>query len=297
VTPELWKDYATFHKGQYDSKDLDPVYPVLTTIGDELGLDQEQRVWLTFLHVSYYHIGSAMRVFAEYPNPAIPRDELLTLPTGTERRAHRMPIKLHHHFNSLMGIADSYGGLYNWINQYVKPNPQAAWDSITEALTQPVGNGRWAAYKTAEMLWKINGIPMCAPDMGHAHSSGPRQGLDILFAGMPTGNTARDVAILDNASNEVLNKLQEHGIQAAVEEAETSLCDFHALVTGRYYVGHDIDQMQAQILKVPSDLTATIYKARAATIPNNYLGELNNWEAVDKERNRIYRDTGVVLLR
>jgi hypothetical protein len=293
----IWTDYAKFHAGQASSQDLDPVYPVLRTIGDLLGLDKESRVWLTFLHVAYYHMGSALRVFQEFPKPGIPQESLLKLPTGTERRAHRVPKKLEIHFNSLCGIADGNNGLSGWVDNYIRPNPTASWNSVAEALTQPIGNGRWAAYKTSEMLWKVNNYDMAAPDMGHAHSSGPRQGLEILFSGLPTGNKPSDVRILDSASDVTIKRLSSYGITAAMEEAETSLCDFHALVEGRYYVGHDIDQMLEQLYKVPSDLSSLALDARSQVFDHAYLGELNNWQGIQKERKRIYRDTKVVALR
>jgi len=293
----LWADYAQFHKGQAESKDLDPVYDALKNIGEQLGLTHEQKVWLTFLHVAYYHLGSALKVFQQHPNPSMPNPELLNLPTGTERRAHRSIPKFADHFNSLLGIADANGGLANWLNRYTTNIPLHTWDNIGEALTQPRGNGRWAAYKTSEMLWKVNGYPMQAPDMGHAHSSGPRQGLNLLFNNLPTGNNPADVAVLDLASHQVLHKLTQYGITAALEEAETSLCDFHSLAGGKYYVGHDIDQMQTQLNKVQSELTPIAFTSRQETIPNEYLGELNGWVGVDPLRKKTYKTTGQILLR
>jgi len=297
MNEQLWRDYALFHKGQAESRDLDPTYPVLSHIGDALGLNREQRIWLTFLHVTYYHLGSALAAYARTPNPAPLAVDLLRLPTGTERRAHRVPNKLAAHVISLLGCADAYGGLAAWVDCHVRSDPVDTWNSISDMLTVPVGNGRWAAYKTSEMLWKINNISMFAPDMGHAHSSGPRRGLEILFDGMPAGNSDHDVETLNKASSATLTRLADLGVDAAVEEAETSLCDFHSTVKGRYYVGHDIDAMMEQLARVPSDLTKFAIYARAASIPANYLGELNNWSTVDKERNKHYARTGEVILR
>jgi hypothetical protein len=47
--------------------------------------------------------------------------------------------------------------------------------------------------------------------------------------------------------------------------------------------------MQTQLLKVPSKLTDKAFEARKATIPNEYLGELNGWIGVRKEKQNDYR--------
>ncbi len=159
------------------------------------------------------------------------------------------------------------------------------------------GNGRWAAYKTAEILYKSHGFNLQVPDMGNANSSGPRKGLGLFFPGLPQGNSPSDVAQLDELSAKVVDYLQGKVSQVSMETAETSLCDFYAMSKGRYYVGIDIDEMQEQLLRVPSDLTAMGFKARSETLPHRYLGELNGWEGIDKNRKTIYRTTRQIALR
>jgi hypothetical protein len=82
-----------------------------------------------------------------------------------------------------------------------------------------------------------------------------------------------------------------------VGQVETSLCDFHSLTKGGYYLGHDIDAMQEQLHTTPSDLTPQAVAARLGTIPAAYLGEVGGWSGVDRDRRRAYRDTGRILER
>lgn len=291
---QLWRDYALFHVYQVYSQDMDPAYPVLATI--ECDMDPEQQVWFSFLHVAYYNLGSALAVFERYSEPTVPTD-LLKLPCATERRGNRDPRRLAAHFASICDIAEQHGGLHAWLSSHIVTDPIDSWNNVVAALQTIHGNGRWASYKMSEILWKVNGFNLRAPDMGHANSSGPRQGLALLFDSLPQGNTASDIKVLDGLSDQVVDFLKGVGAQVSIETAETSLCDFHALCDGRYYVGHDIDAMLEQINKVPSGLSPIAFAARRATIPNEYLGELNGWSGVDPERKRIYRDTGVVITR
>lgn len=294
-TPDLRADYLAFHRAAIATGDIDPSYPVLGVIGRRLNLAAEQRVWLTFLHVAYYHLGSALRaldVAGADPNPLTP---VLTdkAKTGTERRAHRVPGRLAVHTRSLADIAWAHGGLEAWLWQGLDPGrPEAGWRRTVDRLTLVDGNGRWAAYKTAEILWKVNGLPIRAPDMGHAHSSGPRHGLDLLMGGLPRGNRPSDVKALDQASARLCAWLAARNAPHQVEEVETTLCDFHALHAGRYYTGHDVDQMLEHLNAVPSGYSQVAFAARTEVFPPALLGEVNGWTGVRKNLNRAYVDSG-----
>lgn len=278
----LWSRYAEFHRAQVSSMDMDPVYPVLKEIQAEKS--RESAVWLTFLHVAYYHMGSALKAWEQFQEPMLLSEEMLKLPCGTERRNHRKPERLKSHIESLVEIADEYGGLANWIDSYVSADPMWSWSNLQVVLTAPWGNGRWAAYKTSEMLWKVNGYRLKAIDMGHEYSSGPREGMKLLFPDAPTGSSPDEVQYLDALGDLIVEKLMSEGIEASVETVETSLCDFHSMIKGRYYTGIDIDHMQEQLISVPSGLTAAAFAARKKVLPNVYLGELNGWVGVRKEK-------------
>lgn len=283
---QLFEDFLNFHNEQIFSQDCDPIYPVLKYLN--ANYSRSEQVWLTFLHVSFYHIGSALRVFCKNTLPSPDVLNFVKSPTGTERRAHRNPPNLIRHWQALIDIHDAYGGLDRWIDNFIGDDPKKNWEKINEVLTLPFGNGRWAAYKTAEMLMKINDYPLTATDMGHRNSSGPRQGLQLFFDDLPQGQKDKDIAILDLKSAELIQQMADQKSIVSIETVETSLCDFHNLIRGRYYSGLDIDAMQTQLIQVPSDLTEKAFEARKATIPHKYLGELNNWVGVRKEKQNEY---------
>jgi hypothetical protein len=267
---------------------VDPIYPVLRTLAQDLGLSVEERLRLVFCHVAYYHLGSALAFF-EGRGP--------TLPCATERRGHRDPKKLAAHLEALRAISEAPGGWSLWLEPSVAgKSPREAWKALNERLTEIYGNGRWAAYKTAEMLWKICGLPVEAADMGHLYSTGPRKGLNLLFDDLPQGSNRDEIAALDKASEKLCRLLKGEGLKAPIEETETTLCDFHSLCGGNYYIGHDIDQMLRQLLDVQSGLTHPAIRARRS-LPRAYRGEVNGWSGPDKLRKGAYLRTGRILER
>lgn len=300
-----WEDYRRFHLHALSTRDVDPVYPVLLHLLRSLGADTETRLWAVLLHVAYYDLGSSLRVLAEVPRPGPVPPALLGLPCATERRGHRNRPALDAHLRSIGQQIQKYGSLTDWLSPVYdlsdgrgNIDEQLAWGAASDLIGRLFGNGRWAAYKTCEMLAAVAGMPLRAPDMGHAHSTGPRKGLALLSpAPIPLGNSPEEISQLDRLSRFLVEDLRDDGAAASIETAETTLCDFHALSVGRYYVGHDIDKMQHQLSTAPSGLSGAAFAARQAALPAEYLGECTDRSGVDRERRRAYRDTGEILTR
>lgn len=286
-------DYARWHWAQVASGDLDPAYGVLRHIADARRLDAEGRAWLAVCHVTQYHLASTLTMFDRYPSPAaLPSTAsaavgLLDLPSTTERRAHRDPRKLIHHALSLREALVP-AGVVGFLAH--APEGVVSWETVTDRIVHVWGNGRWAAYKLAELLQKVAGWPISAPDAGHRYSSGPRKGLNDLYGGLPEGQDDRSVAILDALTQSLADRLGEPDLA----QVETSLCDFHSLVQGHYYLGHDIDGMLGQIAHpVLSEAhRREVIDARSAVFAREYLGERQGWAGIRADLKHRYRDTG-----
>ncbi len=305
----LFDDYVRFHRVEIANRDVDPVYPVLRKIGDICDWDAEERVRSVFLHVAYYDLGSALAA-VDSPDPfpfpfltafSAPREGLRC---GTERRRHRMGDNLAVHLHDLDMIARENNGLLRWLEDGLSgDDPVESWQNTTEALMQVKGNGRWAAYKTCEMLAAVAGLPLAAPDMGHANSSGPRAGLGLLYPETRSlrGNRTEVITELNQVSDLLVRELRARGVEASLATAETTLCDFHSLVEGRYYPGLDIDVMLEQLLAAPlsGEMLETALRARRLELPEAYLGERAEfrWRGADRVRKQLYRKTGEIVER
>jgi hypothetical protein len=294
-------DFVNFCMHQLASQDVDPVYPVLSRLYELYReyhmMDEEGALWHTFLYVGYYSLPSATRAYALAPRPMRLTPAQATLPTGTERRGFRGGA-ITRHLSSLVYLLDRYGTLSNWLTQGFGPDKRANWHRLQVTLQVPWGNGRWAAYKTGEILQKVHGFPVQPTDMGHSFSTGPRHGLALFYREVP-GNTADAIRTLDRQGEDLLQKLMAYGVEMGIEQLETMLCDFHALYKGRYYVGHDIDQLQEQIASsgLPTEQAWPLWKARRDALPHEYLGELHGWHGVDRARKKVYQQTGKVVIR
>lgn len=291
----LWHDFVRFCRLQLTSQDVDPMYPVLEYL--YRGMEHEQALWHTVLYVGYYSIASATQVFDKVPHPALLPASLAKLPTGVERRNFRDG-SIVRHIDYVLALVAHYGSLEAWLTHNFTDDYVHNWKRLQDTLQMPYGNGRWASYKTAEILQKAHHYPLQPTDMGLAFSTGPRWGL-ALFCSEVKGNSKEDIKALETYGQQLRVTLLHFGVEMGIEQLETMLCDFHALYDGNYYVGHDIDQMQEQIVRAELEtrLALPLYQARAATLAYKYLGEEQGWNGIDRERKLRYKQKGVVLDR
>ena len=115
---------------------------------------------------------------------------------------------------------------------------------------------------------------------------------------LPRGNSPAEVAILDDLGAELVSFLVGEGVPATVANTETVLCDFHSLARGRYYVGHDIDQLAGQLARVRQQWYS-LTDEEAAMIDKVYASfaaTFDTWRnGPDPGRKTVYARSGEVL--
>lgn len=305
--------FAEFGRHMLDSADIDPVYPVLRQLIADLGLDNAEAEWLVILYLAYYEITSALTAFRTHPEPgstSIFHDEqTLKLPTGIERRGLRQAHLMAAHLNEWVGRFDGQSH-FTAVRDWFANDSYFNAGVLDGYLTGIDFNGRWASYKAIEVMQKVLGWPVAHATAGHEGSTGPRKGLTLFFPEVK-GNGPKAIDLLDEQTDVLMRAARAHGVEVAVEEVETLLCDFKSLAHGRYYVGHDTDLMLEGILRpgVSEQTRHELLCARAA-LPDHYRGELNGqsrpgvfnftgmrWRVRDKEAMGAYVQRGVIVYR
>lgn len=308
-----FRKFAAFGREHLKSEDIDPVYPVLKWIQRDLSL--EEAMWSTFLYVAWYNLPSGLEVFSHWPTPdrgILEWLETVRYPTGVERRNLRGG-RVYAHIKSYLDTMEDYSTQYAfWFKDVPHRRPktleerQDNWRQVNENIRELFGNGRWAAYKMCEVFVRVNGLSIIeAPDMGNAHSSGPRHGL-ARFYGEVEGEHSDAIQLLDAMGEDLQYRVSRAiGEHVDIEHLETMLCDWNSVAKGKYYVGHDIDQMLEQAVRAKEDgkLSEKNYRlilaARKETLPHEYLGELGSppWYTVDPDRKKHYVNRDKIIVR
>lgn len=303
----MLSDFMTFSKEYIRVNDADPTYPVLVKLCDQLGLDLESRIEFCFWYMAFYNLRSALEGWLNI-NRGDGRmtDAIANLPIKLERRGLRGGRNIRTHWQSQVEQVQLSGSWYKWATSGFQSESApfsnySNWEIAGNHIQQVWNNGRWAAYKGCELLEKVCGLPLRAPDMGHANSSNPRKALSLLFTGMPDkdDNSKRAIETLDEASKQLMTQCIGYDVPVNDDMAllETCCCGFYSLAKGDYYVGCDIDLMLEVAMQKDDEVREMLLKAREGVFPNEYLGELHGWTEHDKPRLKLYRDQGIIAVR
>lgn len=311
-------DLAVFAREHIRTDDIDPAYPVLRALIRRGELGVAESFWFVALYLAFYNLPSALRAFNDHPIPRSMGDviepHLFKLPTGVERRGLRDPLAMQAHLESYRAVVGFDGS--SWLSRTSVEVLETPINSKTGylAFTYPVMsfnkfwaaaqtiryNGRWAAFKWAELIADVLYYPLAFPDMRLKDCTGPLEGLKWLFF---DDDRIADLESQEEAARIVRGELLARGLDLPWEKLETVLCDFNSMRKGGYYVGHDIDLMMEQIERafqrgtISGALRHELYRARLISFPLEYLGERRGWIGVDKRRKAAYRESSTILVR
>lgn len=284
----LFDDFCTFAKAQIISGDIDPMYPLLRTFYEDEKLAQEVALWRTLLYVTWYHVGSAEKIWKRIPSPrSLTPDEINGLPTGVERRGFRGNVHAVRFVNGVLERAPL--GLSPWVESLGEG--EEGWDRVRAELQSVAFGGAWASYKWADLLKHVHRLPIVASDIGvggKGEKAGPIPGM-VRLTGKPWQVCAEDVGL----QKELLARGREEGVPfVGLDQLETALCDFNSLCKGTYYVGHDIDVQQEHL---KGHFHGGLWEARRV-FSDRYRGEVSGWAGVRPELKTAYRDRGEVIV-
>lgn len=228
-----------------ETQDLDPVYVGL--YGADLPRDQLRR-WLT-AYWMFYHVGAAswlsehsvsdfwFRMDVAARNDLSPRLEGLPSdrwPRAAERR----------HFRGPKCVA-----AVEWFRDHAR-RPEAPVEALEIQRTQqgvmdavkrwPM-HGSWIAFKAADMLERVVGIPLeIEPDIGLVYSE-PRKSLDMLAA--ENNSTPEAVYAALSGHFKAFQAPPRRERLCGPLEVETILCKHKSHRNGHYTVGKDIAEV------------------------------------------------------
>lgn len=276
---KLIKDFDIFTRALVDSRDVDPTYRIIPYIVDHFGFQPE---WFTFMYVAFYSLESSMEVCRWMPEAEDWNyNKFLELRNvvnkfGHERRGTaRNPQRQIEHLSvvseSILNNSFDYSS-----NDVFRKNIEDI----------PLIGG-WASFKIAEILEKSFGFDsLKIPDLGLQgrnpnSNDGPVGGLRWLFGREESYD--KNWYSLWNNFGFALSKTYDYDIG----EIETSLCKFHKLVSGKYFVGHDIQEF----IELKESVGLSVYK--------DMMGQFNPmfWEDVEhlqKPLKKLYKETGEV---
>ena len=239
----IYKEFDLFTRALVNSKDVDPTYMVLKDIIKYYGFEPE---WFAFVYVGFYNIETAIKMCKLMPekdnwNPKKfkeLRQEGFLSKFGHERRGTARNVDVQ--IKMFGEIVEAINAINNFqFEEQINTN-----EDFREYLTNISQHSTWACFKLAEVFekaldyrqFKINDLGIIGKDPNS--SDGTIAGLRLLTGGKEEVFDKYWYPIWDNFGAK-LAKAYNYDIGCI----ETSFCKFNKMSEGKYYVGHDIDEM------------------------------------------------------
>ncbi len=287
----IHQDFDVFSRALIESKDVDPVYPFLKSIVEHYGFNPE---WFVMVYVAFYSLESAIFICGEMPThedftqPKFRKLRKEVTKFGHERRGTARNVDVQcNMFDEIQTMLEYISHDKSYAEKMFENN--GSFRSAIETLPQHSG---WASFKIAELFEKSLGYESLAiPDLGLQgrdpnSTDGPIGGLRWLYG---RGHTY-DKGYFEHWNRFGVNLAEGWGVD--IGEVETSLCKFHKLMTGKYYVGHDIHEFQ-ELVEVIGEST---YKELMTDIFDPEFVEIDGkFVALDKNAKKTYERTGEMV--
>lgn len=290
---DLFHDFLEFSQMSLAMSDFDAEQPICKYLIESQDMDRASKLWLCFLYMAFYDEASMMAVYNETAPFTVPKD--LDLPIAKNRR-NLWGGRLKKHFEAL---AEHARHSADWPFHDFDDDPAQNFEKLKKTVKAVWGNGRWATFTTAELIQKMfPELGMVITNIDAKDASGPADGLCRLFK-----CTKKEVERMDLGLEYAYAALLERGMRPTYTDldrgvVESILCTFSGTVRGVYYSGRNVDRQQHRIMTVEEEKGIELNQlwiARQKTIDEKFLGELNGWVGIDKERLQHYKKTGEIL--
>jgi len=251
MSDKIYRDFDLYSRALMGSQDVDPTYPVIKSIVEKEGFDP---YWFAFVYVGFYSLETAIKMCREIPTHehwhknvklfAERRRDKVWSKFGHERRGTARNIDTQ--INNFKAVAVFLESINDEMEFKTAPKVWQDWHkdqaSFRTALQTLPFHGGWASFKIAEIFEKSFGVEQFTiPDLGVVgrdpnSNDGPVGGLRWLYGREHTFDD-KWYSVWDDLGSKLARAWR-----VDIGRVETCLCKFHKLVSGKYYIGHDIHE-------------------------------------------------------
>jgi hypothetical protein len=285
------QDWALFEGFVTREKALGGPDPQLDTLVVMTDADERTALWQLGCFAATYAVGPAEVLWQHWDHDTPPPEQWLRerwegLPLRRERRAVRTPVKLARCLESYSAWAAGF-----------RQEQQQTWEQLWGALTPIWGMGRYINLKLAELLHRRFGTP-AQDSLMAAGGWSPRKGMASLYPEhselLLGGDTAAEVAAVEELATQLRATLAERGIRLSWFELQVFLCEYKQAMRAKKYPGrsHDTELTYWRTAQSHFGSGSTMLEARARLFPPEVLGEQQCWMGARKECERTMVDHG-----
>ena len=284
--------FISFCKEELSTGGPDPQITLLTEIGNSQKASPVDRVWLAGCYGAHHCIPSAYAVWDSFEakeatienlTPWL-RDHWNSLPVRPEMRSHRMIEKRARCLSDFAtyAIEESWKDATDY--EYI-------W---TDSISKIKYYNRYMAIKYLEFLRRMVSPQLSLNDLRAKNAWSPRRALALLWPSVEDLENEYDTRpeIIDQVESYFCKTkliLSKANVEVTSFQLQVMLCEFREALVGTYYPGASLDE-ELSYMKIASDdfELSPILEARSRIFDHQYLGELNGWDDVRKEKYQAF---------
>lgn len=292
----------------------DEIGPVMRRYFLTTQADKDQQVWWVLLYSACYCMGTACVLAEELDYKTLKPKQLRRFWEENKPRlifqSDRRYIKNMNQFNDIVAefIKRSHRQPWSYISQFIKNTPQETYKALYSEVSSWKYYGRFGTILFLYNLNKLLGVELDSTD--YDWKTGKTTTAAIFNAYYEDDKaddfeadgklTQEQVQFLDTTLQKVIKILKKRYPDKVwtIMGVTSDLCSYRKLFKQSRYLGYYVDRQQEELIWLQkqwpeySALWQDIWGWRQEFIDPQYLGELQGWSGVQKERMKSWAERG-----
>lgn len=312
---ERWEGCKDFFKHYVSSGDCDPAYPALVYCADKMKLDIEQRYWLAFLYSTCYCGPTAAYMFHCFPS--YQKAGIKEVYDWWFENKHKLLFQTDRKkvksFNVFPEIFDSYKNLIGdsqeaFFAKLLVDDKESSYDNVWKEAGRIFYFGQFSLFLFLESIHVLTGLLITPSGLNLKASESARNGLcyatsrdDWVTLRHKLPEEKPNFGYLNFKLRQLKNELTRDYPELGVTywNIETMLCAYKKLFWQTRYLYYYIDRFQEEIKKVEESVRGEmnmkmLWDFRKEFFDHRFLGEIQGWDGIRKERLSLFVEEGVL---
>ena len=311
---ERWQNFKDYYVKCMVFGECDPSYPAMNYVADRLEYNLEQRYWMAFLYGINYCVPTTYFMqcdFPDYENVDIPRlqkwwdtnkQKLIFQTDRAKVKNFDFFVRIFESYRDLIG--DSQVATFDRFKDI--DDPIDAYDAVYEFTSQIYYFGRFSLFNYLEALHELTDLKLHPSILDLKEAESCRNGM-CYACNMDNQITMHhkkpketiEFDVIQEKLFKVKQELQNENPEIDVNywNLETVSCAQKKLFWKSRYYGYYIDRQLEELNYLEEQVRdgvewSLLWDFRREFFDPWFLGELNGWKGIRKERMNIFKDTG-----
>lgn len=271
-------------------------------------------IWWVLLYSSCYCMGTACILYDMLDYKTLTDKDLEKFWAEHKKnlifQSDRRYIKYMNQFNTIVHdfIKKTKRQPWNHLKKFIKNDPQKTYTALYKEVSSWKYYGRFGTILFLYNLNKIMGVKLDYPKYNWRQGSTTTSAIFNARYKDERAKKFEDDGKLDNKDiphlNEYLARIKADLNKSYPEKNWTvmgvtsDLCSYRKLFKQTRYLGYYVDRQQEELIWLQErwpdmeDTWERFWELRKKHIPHEYLGELNGWSGIQKERCKAWAERG-----